>query len=147
MEGWRGGARVRASVLSMFDLAIWATVFPDLFSWGDGVPFPKRHGSYRLRARFVDRAFASRCCLRTRTSASRRCEKPVQASEVFQYSLLREELAHSLENDMEEFLPPPKPHALNPSPKPWGHQPYAPNPTGPTGPRKPQTLCPKPSGP
>ena len=47
--------------LSMFEASTWAMSFPDLFPWGDGVPFLKR-------------------------------EVAMDATEVFRYLLLREEL-------------------------------------------------------
>ena len=49
--------------LSMFDAATWAMSFPDLFPWGDGLPFLKR-------------------------------ETSLDASELFRYLLLREELEY-----------------------------------------------------
>ena len=49
--------------LSMFEAATWAMSFPDLFPWGDGLPFLKR-------------------------------ETSLDASELFRYLLLREELEY-----------------------------------------------------
>ena len=49
--------------LSMFEPATWAMSFPDLFPWGDGLPFLKR-------------------------------ETSLDASELFRYLLLREELEY-----------------------------------------------------
>lgn len=49
--------------LSMFEAATWAMSFPDLFPWGDGIPFLKR-------------------------------ETSLDASELFRYLLLREELEY-----------------------------------------------------
>ena len=54
----------RDEPLSMFDPATWGMSFPDLFPWGDGLPFSKR-------------------------------EANIDATEVFRYLLLREELHYS----------------------------------------------------
>ena len=54
----------RDEPLSMFDPATWGMSFPDLFPWGDGLPFLKR-------------------------------EANMDATEVFRYLLLREELHYS----------------------------------------------------